>query len=128
MEVLLSKIDQVIGRWGWLGPPSVLGLYVGRVLSELFQPGLIGAIAITAVTIGLSILGLRGRPMDRTWPLLFLFLYVVYPDADMRGALSAATLSFLIGILNYASRQKSSSSLSRRLPIITAILITELDR
>ncbi|MGB3715997.1 MAG: DUF2723 domain-containing protein [Candidatus Promineifilaceae bacterium] len=119
----MRKIDQVIGRWGWLGPPMVLGLYVGRVLSELFQPGLIGAVAVSIAAMGLSIFGLRGQPVKRTWPLLFLFLYVVYPDADVSAALSAAALTLVIGALSYVSKKESSSGLFSRLPLIAAIML-----
>ncbi|HET6446249.1 MAG TPA: DUF2723 domain-containing protein [candidate division Zixibacteria bacterium] len=123
MERLLRAIGQFIDRWGWVGPPAILGLYAGRVLSELVQLGLVGAVAITLVTIFLSIFLLRRNSLERTWPLLFLVLYVPYPDADFRAALSVAVLSFIIGLLNYLSRRSLPPNLNRRRPLVGAIII-----
>ncbi len=69
-------------------PAAALGLYSGRVLSELYASHLYFPInwaiplVITAVTLSLAILITKPHPLRETWPLLFLYIYVVYGEAD----------------------------------------------
>lgn len=69
-------------------PAIALGLYSGRVLSELyasfFYVPVHSAIplSITAVTLALAIFITRPHALRETWPLLFLYTYVIYGEAD----------------------------------------------
>jgi hypothetical protein len=123
MERSLQRIEQFASRWGWLGPLIAFGLYIGRVLSEIVQPGLFGAVIMTAGATGLSVLILRRQTLDKTWPLLFLLLYVVYPEADTSAALTVAALTLTIAALNCSRRWKRASSWRGRLPMIAAVLV-----
>ncbi|MFN2189936.1 MAG: protein O-mannosyl-transferase family, partial [Candidatus Promineifilaceae bacterium] len=120
---MLQRIERFINHWIWLTPPLVAGLYLGRLLSELIRPGVLGALLITLITITLCILGLRRREFGSTWPLLFLSLYVVYPDPDLRAAAAAALLTLLIGGLAILLPRWKPSSFDRPVLWIGALLI-----
>ena len=96
-------------------PAFSLGLFAGRILSE-FSPVFPGhhlgrTLIITAGCLILAALLLRRQPLGRTWPLLFLFLYVLFPEVDPRTAVLTLLLTAAIFGFN----------LNRRLPV-TVIL------
>ena len=82
-------------------PGIVLGLFAGRVAGELWA--ILAGDTAVLLAAALSLLGIVGgvlltheRPFSATWPLLFLFAYVVYPEANLTVALLAAALSLLV--------------------------------
>jgi hypothetical protein len=86
-------------------PGIILGLFVGRVAGELWAI-LAGNTAVILAS-ALSLLGIVGgvwltrqRPFSATWPLLFLFAYVIYPEANLTAALFVAALSLLVAWQN----------------------------
>ncbi len=98
-------------------PVIVLGLFGGRLLSELFPiligHSLLGAFLVTIATLIIAIALLCSRPASQLWPLLFLLAYVVYPEPNPETAVF--TLLFILTI--YALRLNTPSSL----PLIIAI-------
>ncbi len=96
----MPKIRQLILTYS---PAIALGLYAGRVLAE-WQPwgvanGWLAAVAISAVTLALSLWLLPKRPFSRTWPALLLLGYVVYPQPDSAVAALVALTSLLAWML-----------------------------
>jgi 4-amino-4-deoxy-L-arabinose transferase-like glycosyltransferase len=90
--------------WIWLAPAVALGLYNGRLLSERWpaQPG--GAVVTTAMAVLLSVLllyalRLGGRSLARSWPLLWLLVYVFSPEPRPVTAAAAAGLALLSYLL-----------------------------
>jgi hypothetical protein len=84
------------------GPGLVLGLFVGRLGSELVamlgqRPiGLWLAVSVTTTAVLLCILTLRSRPLRHTWPLLLLLVYVFYPYPSWLAAATGATAVLLL--------------------------------
>ena len=71
-------------------PGVIVGLFAGRLLSELMRPGPVGTVLITLLaTLGAALL-LRRVSLRRTWPAGALLYYVFYPDPDPRAAALAA--------------------------------------
>ncbi len=79
-------------RWAWLIPAISLGLYLGRIVSEWFLASWPLPVAITLITIGISIALLRRQPIHAIWPLSLLLLYVFYPFPDPSIAIGAAAI------------------------------------
>jgi hypothetical protein len=75
-------------------PGLALGLYAGRLLVEAFprsfSPLLSVAVTLILVGAGISVAGMARRRAVRLAPLLFLWVYVVWPSASPLLALSVA--------------------------------------
>jgi hypothetical protein len=82
-------------------PGVALGLFVGRLLSELWalqtsSTSLWMALALTMVTAVAGGLLLRHAPFSKTWPLLLLLLYVFFPEASFLTAFAIGLLTFFV--------------------------------
>jgi hypothetical protein len=91
-----------------LAPVLSTGLFSGRIASEWWaiRSGNAvtgtpqwGAILITVLTTVAAHYALRGRNIDRTWPLLPLAIYVVWPSTDFSAATVIAGSSLIAGYL-----------------------------
>ncbi|MDX1412643.1 MAG: DUF2723 domain-containing protein [Candidatus Promineifilaceae bacterium] len=87
-----------------LAPGIALGLYLGRVLSEIWADytsatpiGL--AVGITLITVVFGALLTRNVPFVSSWPALFLLIYVFYPQANWATAIAVGALSLLVWLL-----------------------------
>jgi len=100
MNSSLSTVYQGLVKWIWALPVLALGLYGGRLLSESLRLGLLGAIALTLVSILIGLLLLRRTPLTRSWPAFLLLLYVFYPESDPKIALAAALLALVTFLLS----------------------------
>ena len=89
----------------WLLPTLAAGLFCGRIASELWRI-YYGTVFLTGIflTSGILVLAyffLRPHTLKQTWPLLFLFGYVFYPEINPQWALFVGLLSlgtlFLVG-------------------------------
>lgn len=76
--------------------PLALGLFTGRVLSEqwavYYGSSWIAAILLTVGLSAFAFFSLRHHALEQTWPLLLLFVYIVYPHPDPRIATLTALL------------------------------------
>ncbi len=82
-------------------PGFVTGLYTGRILGELWagwqgstEPWLAALFTLVSVVV-LSWLFSR-LPIRRTWPALFLGLYVLYPESSFQVAGRVILFAFLV--------------------------------
>jgi len=78
-------------------PALATGLFAGRLLSEAFHPGPLGAVLLTGLALLFAWLFCRRLPKAFTWPTLPLLLYVIYPEPDPGMALAAAGLALALG-------------------------------
>lgn len=91
------------------GPGLVLGLFIGRLGSELIaifgqRPVQLWLAAlITATAVLTCILNLRNRPLQYTWPVLLLAVYVIYPYPFWPAAATLATAVLLFFFLQQTS-------------------------
>ena len=81
-------------------PSIILGLFIGRVLSEflpfeIINPAL-NAIIWTVVAVSLALWVLRKFPFSQTWPALLLLLYVLYPEQNPSTAVLTSLLTILV--------------------------------
>lgn len=95
------RISQSLQRFG---PTLLLGLFGGRILSEVvartMAKGAAGAAlprAIVLTLLATLLLGQLARryPLRRRWSLLFLALYVFYPEPDPAVAMIALALTMV---------------------------------
>lgn len=77
-------------------PGTIVGLYAGRLLSELLRPGPVGTVLLTLGAVLVAAYSLRRAPLRWTWPAVALLLYVAYPDPDPRVAALAAAAAGLL--------------------------------
>lgn len=77
-------------------PGVIVGLFAGRLLSELMRPGPVGAVLITLLTTLGAALLLQRVALRRTWPAGALLYYVFYPDPDFWAAALAAAATGLL--------------------------------
>ena len=87
------------------GPAIAVGLFGSRFLTELTAAltghSLVSVLAITAVTITLSITFLRRRPHNQQWPLLLLLFYVISPEANPKTAVLTLLFVVIIYLFNF---------------------------
>lgn len=90
------------------GPAIVLGLLLGRVISEQWATfsgsTLLRPLLVTLFTIFLSVWLLRTRPLSHTWSLFFLLVYVLYPQPDPEILFIAVALVLLVTLQNAGNR------------------------
>lgn len=110
-----------------LGSLMMLGLFLGRVASELWaaaEPGNGGiapAVLITAVALLLAALAGRALPHRDGWPWLLLILYVAFPDPSPQLAMLAAGVTALTWVQVHARRREIAA-----LPVSAGALLTGL--
>jgi hypothetical protein len=80
----------------WLVAALALGLFAGRVLSEVIRPGMVGAVLLTVAAVGVGVWGMGKRPLRVTWPAVLLLGYVFYPEPDPAVAAQVAGLALLV--------------------------------
>jgi len=108
-----------------LAPGAALGLYLGRLLSELWAE-LAGstplplAIGITIVAVISSAYLTRKIQFTRSWPALLLLIYVLYPEANLKTALLAGICSLLVWWL----AEKKLQIQSRNNKVVLLMLLT----
>ncbi|MEW5988334.1 MAG: DUF2723 domain-containing protein, partial [Chloroflexota bacterium] len=91
---------QIWQRWAVLGPAVALGLYSGRIVSEVARPTLPAAIVVTLFTCLAAVWLLRRRPLRQAWPAVLLLLYVFSWEPDPRRAVLALALAATTTLLN----------------------------
>ncbi len=103
------------------GPAIVLGLFSGRVFSELTAGitgySLVKAALITAVTLSLSFLFLRYKQSSQQWPLFLLLFYLLSPEPDPK----TAVFTLLLVIITYSFRLKRGWPLT--IPVLATAVI-----
>ncbi len=104
----------------------VLGLYIGRLLSELWarQMGSTSPWAALVITLATAVgagLLLRRTPFIKSWPLLLFLLYVFYPEADFATALAVGILALLVW---WQMAQPWPGAPKGRRPVVLAALAT----
>jgi hypothetical protein len=90
-------------KWQRVGAALSVGLFGGRIVSEILRPGIPGAILITLAFILLASLILGKYDFQRIWPTFLLLLYVFYPEPDLRVAGLVGLLALLTYIITNAS-------------------------
>lgn len=106
-----------------LAPAFALGLYIGRLSAELVRPGLAIALLLTLGAVALGLYRLRGKTIWRTWPLLILLIYVLYPEPDPRIA-SVVGAAAILALFQGPSRIGRITYLSdRNVDILTATVL-----
>ncbi len=111
----------------WLLPTLAAGLFCGRIASELWRIyygiGFLTAILLTSGILVLAYLILRPHKLKQTWPLLFLFGYVFYPEINPQWALVVGLVS--LGTLLLVGHSQAPVFNDRRstLPAATKIWI-----
>ncbi len=83
-------------------PGFVLGLFIGRLLSELWahangSTSLLLALTVTLVTSLICAYLLRRIPFRQSWVTFLLLPYILYPESNLLVALAAAFLTLLVG-------------------------------
>src|SRR5690554_3281165 len=106
-----GTIQRIRGLWWpriWqLAAAMLLGLFVGRVFSELARPAVLGIIAITALPL-LTALGLsRHIPSRYTWVTLPLVLYVFHPELNPTLAWSTVLVTIVAFLAQLATEEQS---------------------
>lgn len=106
-----GTIQRIRGLWWpriWqLAAAMLLGLFVGRVFSELARPAVLGIIAITALPL-LTALGLsRHIPSRYTWVTLPLALYVFHPELNPTLAWSTVLVTIVAFLAQLATEEQS---------------------
>ena len=92
------------------GPGVILGLYLGRVSSELLPTSsLLATVMITGLAMVVAVYWLKQRPFHQTWPTLILLLYVLYPEADPRTALLVGGITGITQGLVSIDRQPNTN-------------------
>jgi len=76
-------------------PPLALALFAGRILSEVLRAGPLVALLLTLILVVAALLSLRRCAVDRTWPMLILLAYVLYPSSALHVALWVALAALL---------------------------------
>ena len=97
------KLSRYTINWQRVGAALSVGLFGGRIVSEILRPGIPGAIIITLVFILLASFILRNYDFQRMWPTYLLLLYVFYPEPDLRVAALVGFLALLTYIITNAS-------------------------
>ncbi len=105
-------------------PSIVLGLFIGRVLSEFLPFEIVNptlnAITWTLAALSFVLWGLRQRPFSQTWPALLLLLYLFYPEQNP----TTAVLTLLLTVLVWLQLLWRDFSIKARWETAVAFLIT----
>ena len=125
MSATFFDLKSALRRWGFLVPASALGLFAGRLVSEILHPDLAGAIAITLVSLLLALLILRRFALELIWPSLLLYIYVFYPYPDPRVAATVAILAISTYLVSNASFDRSEVA-SRWRPVSIALCMMSM--
>lgn len=110
-----------------LAPGAAAGVFVGRVLSELWAPVANGTHGVTALTLTLltTLAGAyltRRIPFERSWPALLLLLYVVLPERNLEAATAVGLLTlFLFWRLSAASGNGRAAGSRGRMGLVVVI-------
>lgn len=123
MRVATDSLNPTLRRWGWLGPALAVGLFAGRLASELIHPGLIGAILITSLCLLLASFFLRRVSLLLSWPAFLLLLYVIYPEPDPRVAAAVALLALLSFLVSNVTLDRNTVD-SRSRSLLIALFIS----
>ncbi len=112
-----------------LAPGAALGLYFGRLLSELWaeiagSTPLSVAVGLTLVAAALGTYFLKRVPIARSWPALLLLAYVLYPEASLTTAIVVGIFSLLVWwqVDNVWSIKTGNQTIALVLPLIFSLL------
>jgi hypothetical protein len=107
-------------------PGIALGLYIGRLLSELWafatgSTSFLLALVLTLSAAFFCVSLFRRIPFTQTWPALFLLLYLFFPESSLPAALGVALFTILVSwqLANTAPGHSNS----RHLALVAALLV-----
>ena len=83
-------------------PAVVLGLYIGRLLGELwaFAAGSTSAslaVVFTLTAVIVCAFLMRNMPFRQSWPVLILLVYIFYPESSLITAMIVGLMAVVIG-------------------------------
>ncbi len=107
-------------------PGIVLGIFLGRLLSEIVRPSPPGAIVITLASIIFATMIVGRLPFSQTWPCLLLLLYIIHPEADPKTAVFAILFFGFVGVVNYLLVSDRSPRNHQTLSLVAGFILAAI--